>query len=175
METEKYQNIKIQSEDIDRNSFSINNLSSLKESFPDLDNDTLARYLIAKNNDYIAAFDQLTRSENLRKEYTHVKKAQCLHEIAKGKAYIHGHDKQGRPLMIIHLRKHDLEDRDLNEMIKMTMWWVEQAIHKMPKNCSRFTVLVDRSDCEKQVDSEYLQHISGIFQVGRALLELSPK
>ena len=121
--------------------------------------------LIANNNNYDGAVEQLNRAEEQKKNYTNVKKAQCLREIVKGKAYVHGHDKQGRPLMIVHAGMHDLEDRDLNEMMLMTLWWTEQAIARMPPNCTRFTLLLDIRDCTKQVDSEYLHRISKIFQV----------
>ena len=153
------------SEDIDVDRLTIESFLALKELFPAVDNDTLGRYLIAKNNDVIAAADQLRRTEQWKAEYWHVKKSQCLNEINTGKAYLQGHDKDGRPLLVLTARLHDTGKRDLKEMLLMTLWWTEQAIARLPPNKSRFTILLDRDNCDQPLDTEYLQRLSEIFQV----------
>ena len=155
----------LKSTDLNRSKFTEENVVKLREQFPHLDDETLARYLIAQNNDIVGAAKKLLKAEDLKTEYWHVKKSQCINEIITGTAYLHGTDKEGRPLLVLHARLHDPDKRDLKEMIQMTLWWTEQALSKLPEDKSQFVILLDRDNCENALDTEYLQKVAEIFQV----------
>eukprot|EP01032_Pedospumella_encystans_P022584 gene22584-25589_t len=154
----------LKSTDLNRSKFTEENVVKLREQFPHLDDETLARYLIAQNNDIAGATKKLLKAEDLKSEYWHVKKSQCINEIITGTAYLHGTDKEGRPLLVLHARLHDPDKRDLKEMIQMTLWWTEQALSKLPEDKSQFVILLDRDNCENALDTEYLQKVAEIFQ-----------
>ena len=157
--------LKLKCTDIDSRRFTYQNLAELKERYPDEENDTLARYLIANNDDITSTCTQLNKAISLREEYSGIKKASCFNEIAKGSAYLHGHDKEGRPLLIVHARMHDPDNRVLKESVLMTLWWTEQAIAQLSDKYSRFTILLDRDNCENAVDTEYMQALAEVFVV----------
>jgi hypothetical protein len=151
--------------DINPSKFSSENLASLKEQFPNKENDTLARYLVANNNAVDKAAQQLQRADALSEEYTNVSMKQCINEITKGTAYLHGEDRDGRPLLIVNARMHDPVNRDVKQCVLMTLWWTEQAIARLQDQHSKFTVLVDRANCENDVDKEFMKLLSEVFLV----------
>ena len=159
--------------DIDRIRFSLHNVEVLRKQFPRLDDSTLARYLVAKNDNVNRAVEQLTKAEKLKRDYWHIKKEQCINEIKKGTAYIHGYDKEGRPLIIIHARMHLLDNRNLKESVLMTLWWTELAISMLPDDKSRFTILLDRDNCDNPPDTEYMSAIAHVFQVNTSTICVS--
>eukprot|EP00598_Pedospumella_elongata_P010771 CAMPEP_0184991298 /NCGR_PEP_ID=MMETSP1098-20130426/36208_1 /TAXON_ID=89044 /ORGANISM="Spumella elongata, Strain CCAP 955/1" /LENGTH=690 /DNA_ID=CAMNT_0027516699 /DNA_START=87 /DNA_END=2160 /DNA_ORIENTATION=+ len=154
----------LKSTDLNKSKFTEENVVKLRDQFPHLDDETLARYLIAQNNDIAGAAKKLLKAEDLKTEYWHIKKSQCINEIITGTAYLHGTDKEGRPLLVLHARLHDPDKRDLKEMIQMTLWWTEQALSKLPADKSQFVILLDRDNCENALDTEYLQKVAEIFQ-----------
>lgn len=158
-------NVHLKCSDIDRSRFSQPNFEALKEHYPSKDNDTLARYLVANNNDVDKAIAQLKRADELSKEFAQIGMSRCVTEIAKGSAYVHGHDKEGRPLIIVHARLHDPVNRDVKESVLMTLWWTEQAISKLNDEHSRFTILLDRDNCENAADTEYMKLLAHVFLV----------
>lgn len=162
----------LKSTDLNRSKFTEENVVKLKDRFPRCDDETLARYLIAQNNDVEGAATKLLKAEDLKTEYWHIRKSQCINEIKTGTAYLHGTDKEGRPLLVIHARLHDPDTRDLKEMIQMTLWWTEQALSKLPEDKSQFVILLDRDNCENAIDTEYLQKVAEIFQVSKLLYNL---
>ena len=155
----------LKSTDLNRFKFTEENVVKLKVEFPHLDDETLARYLIAQNNDLRSASMKLSKAEDLKAEYWHIKKSQCIGEIKKGTAYLHGCDREGRPVLVLLARLHDPVKRNLQEMIQMTLWWTEQALAKLPADKSQFVILLDRDNCENALDTEYLQKVAEIFQV----------
>jgi len=150
-------------EDINVQKMSKSSFESLKRNFPMKSNDTLARYLIANNDDHIGAGKQLQRADAHGREYSGIKMSRCRAEIEKGSAYIHGCDKEGRPIIIVHARLHDPVNRNVKESVLMTLWWTEQAIARLPSNLSRFTILLDRDNCDNAADKEYMQELSKVF------------
>jgi len=155
----------LKSTDLNRFKFTEENVVKLKGVFPHLDDETLARYLIAQNNDLEGASKKLVKAEELKSEYWHIKKSQCIGEIKTGTAYLNGFDREGRPVLVILARLHDAEKRNLQEMILMTLWWTEQALARLPADKSQFVILLDRDNCENALDTEYLQKVAEIFQV----------
>jgi len=156
----------IVSKDLKRDKFSDKYVRILKEKFSHLKNDDIARYLIANNNNLRGAEAQLERAEAWKKSgHWHVLKDDCLREVNKGKCYAIGHDREGRPMLTVHAKMHDPNDRDLKEMVLMTLWWTEQAIAQLPPDKSKFTFFLVRDGCESvPYDTEYMQYLSGVFQ-----------
>jgi hypothetical protein len=155
----------IRSNDIDRSKFTEANHRDLKAEFPHVDDDTIARYLIARDNDLFMANELLTKAEKWRSINYPILKQDCLGELGKGKFYTHGVDKEGRPLFIVHGIRHDPKNRNIEELAKATLWMVEQVIKRLPDNKSKYTVLMDRTDCGlTHVDLEFSKHFNKLFQ-----------
>jgi len=155
----------VKSKDIDRSKYSEDKLAKMKERFPDVDNDTLARYLIARNNKMKNAIPLLQGADAWRSVWRPILKEDCINEIMKGKIYVRGVDKEGRPLLIIRARFHDPKNRTIDEMAKMVMWWTEQVISRLPDDKSKYTILLDRSDAGiSNQDLEFMRCFSQLFQ-----------
>jgi hypothetical protein len=157
--------VKLKCTDIDSLRYSAANVVTLREQYPNKSDDTLARYLVANNNDVVAASVQLQKADALSAEYANIKMSRCITEIAKGEAYIHGEDRDGRPLIVVNARLHDPVNRNVKESVLMTLWWTEQAIARLPEKHSRFTILLDRDNCENAADTEYMQALAQVFMV----------
>lgn len=156
---------RLKSADIDKGEFSEESLRQLHSDFPLESLDTLARYLIARKDDVKAAAEQLRRAQTWQEKHSPILKRQCIGEIRKGKVYVRGVDKEGRPLLVITSRLHNPNERDVHEMLLMTLWFTEIAIARMPPHMTKFTVLIDREGYEHAGDSEFMQLLSEVFQV----------
>jgi len=157
--------ITINSKEIDQSIISRENLINMKRQFPDLDYDTLSRYLIAQKDNPFKACAQLRKTMKLREKYWGINHHHCLHEISSGKCFFAGFDKERRPVLVINARLHHVQRRDLMESVLMTLWWMEYAIAKLPPNMSRITILIDRVGCDNiPLDRELIQTLAGIFQ-----------
>jgi hypothetical protein len=157
--------ISIKSQDIDQSKFSEENHRSLKTQFPHLDDDTIARYLIARNDDLDLASELLNKSQKWRSVHFPILKQDCMGELSKAKMYTHGVDKEGRPLLIIHGIRHDPRDRDIETLAKAALWTMEQVIKRLPEDKSKYTILIDRTDCGlANQDIEFTRHFSKLFQ-----------
>lgn len=160
--------IVIASTDIDPSKYSAANLLKLREAFPELPDEALARYLIARNNNLQQATEQLTKAEKIRLDMFPVLKSACLKEMKIGKLYTHGFDKEGRPLLIWTSRLHSAKDRVLEETGRLAIWWTEYIIrNRLPADKSKYTVLIDRTNfTNENSDIELIRHLAGAFQVG---------
>jgi len=155
----------VKSKDIDSAKYTKEKLAKMKEQFPDVDNDTLARYLIARNNKMKQAVPLLQAAEAWRHVWRPILKEDCLSEIMKGKIYTKGFDKEGRPLLIIRSKLHNPKERSIDEMAKMVCWWIEQIISRIPDGKSKYTVLLDRTDAGiANQDLEFIKCFSQLFQ-----------
>jgi len=154
----------IKSKDIDKAKITEVNMQRLHQSLPNLDADTLARYLIARKNKVKASTKLLTTAESWRSQHWPVLKQDCINEINKGKIYVKGTDKDGRALLIFRTRFHDARNRDPEEMAKMVMWWTEQAIKELPSDKSKFSILFDRTDAPNTQDFEFVKYFAKLFQ-----------
>ena len=156
----------IKSKDIDVAKFSENNIVKMRASFPGLNDDILARYLIARNDDLTKACEQLQRAIEWKAAHYPILKASCLKEINSGKLYIRGHDKEGRPLLIYRSRNSFPKERDLEECARMLVWFAEHIQHKMPDTMTKYTLLIDRIDHKSEnTDMDLMKHVSAQFQV----------
>jgi len=139
--------------------------SQLKEKFPNEPEESLARFLVARNYDVDMAAAQLQKHIVWRSSFLPVRKSSCLNEISKGKAYIHGHDKDGHPLIVFNVRLNWPKERDFDEQVRMSVWWVQQAIASLPPDKSKFTLLINRiGSVQGNIDVEIDKAVLTIFQ-----------
>jgi hypothetical protein len=154
------------SADIDVSKFGNDEFAILKSQFPDESDETVVRFLIARNNNVAKASEMLAAHIEWRKSNWPVLKSSCLNEINKGKAYVHGVDKEGHPLLIYRVRMNVASDRDVEEMGKMIMFMLQTAVNSMPPDKSKFSIFFDRSGFEqKNSDIEFMRHMTPIMQV----------
>lgn len=160
-----FSDIVIKSSDIDQSLFSEENHRSLKAKFPHLEDDTIARYLIARNNNLEKADELLTKSQKWRNVHFPILKQDCITELRKAKVYTHGHDKEGRPLLIVHGVRHIPGDRNMEETAKAALWMMEQVIKRLPEDKTKYTILMDRSGAGlANQDIEFTKHFTKLFQ-----------
>jgi hypothetical protein len=157
----------ILSEDIDPSKYTLENFYAVRQRFPDLPDEMIARYLIARNNDVDKAIEQLEKANALRAANWPILKSSCFNEMKSGKLYTHGFDREGRPLLIWKPGKNFPKERNLEETSRLLIFWVEKTLKlHMPPNKSKYTILVDRSDFTKEnADMELMKHTSTTFQV----------
>lgn len=156
----------IKSRDIDIHKFSESHVITMRDKFPGLNDDVLARYLIARNNDVVKACEQLERALTWKALHCPVMKSSCLKEISSGKLYVRGFDKDGRPLLIYRSVKSFPADRDLEECGRMLVWFAEHVQRRMPPHFSKYTLLIDRVGHKSEnTDQELMKHMSNSFQV----------
>lgn len=109
---------KINSTDIDFSKVPIQKFRAFKSKFPDEMDETLARFLIGKAMDIEKATEQLQGHIEWRSLNWPIKKSSCLNELATGKLYSYGVDKDGRPLIIFSPRFNFPKQRDVKEMVR---------------------------------------------------------
>jgi len=154
----------IKSKDIDITKFSESHVVTMREKFPGLDDQVLARYLIARNNDLEKACEQLTRALNWQALHCPVMKSSCQKEIASGKLYVRGVDKEGRPLLVYRSCKSFPAERDLEECGRMLVWFAEHVKKRLPPHLTKYTLLIDRvGHKQENTDQELMKHMSGAF------------
>lgn len=51
-------------------------------------------------------------------------------EHDSGKAVIFGQDKYGRPILYVHARKHNMYDRDIDEVKRAIIYYLEESVRK---------------------------------------------
>lgn len=157
--------VSILSEDIKKLSskYSPSLIYELKKSFPEESDETLARFLIARNGDHLLARELLRENIVWRRDNLPVLKETCLDEICRGKVYRYGTDKEGHPLAIFRPRLNDPSTRDMGEMSRMIIWWASVIMAEMPPTLSKCTILVDRTDV-KSPDVPFLRAFGSVFQ-----------
>jgi hypothetical protein len=155
----------ITSIDIDPEKYSLENLQLMRDAFPGAPDEELARYLIGRKNDFEEAKAQLIRRKTWAVENLPVTKAMCGQEFLPGKFYLHGVDKEGRPLLIWRVRFNFPANRDINKLLKTFCYWTEAAIRAMLPQYSKYTVLMDRSGFKQEnADMEMIKAVSGALQ-----------
>jgi hypothetical protein len=155
----------ITSVDIEPEKYSLENLQRMRDRFPGVPDETLARYLIARSDDFEKAQAFLQKVMRWKSQHWPVLQRTCGKEFSIGKLYVRGVDKEGRPLIIWHSRLNNPNERDLEEVGRLCMWWAEYAVRKaMPENRSKFVFLVNRCD-QQQGDMEMIKYSAQRFQV----------
>lgn len=165
------QPMQIVSTDIDTTKFTYDALVQMREKFPEENDETLARFLIARNGDVVKASALFECHLQWRLENYPVLKSSCINEIAKGKVYLRGTDREGHPLLVWRVRFNFPKERDLEEMARMVYWWFYVALSALPADKSKITLLMDRTGyTSENSDIEFLKYLSGNLQVITDLL-----
>lgn len=137
----------------------------MRNQFAGVPDVTLARYLIARNDDVEKASDLLKGCLAWKTLYFPILKSSLPNEFPLGKLMCKGVDKEGRPLLIWTASKNIAKDRDINEAGRLLMWWTEYTVRQMSGTMTKFTVLIDRSNFKREnSDLELVKHITGRFQ-----------
>ncbi len=133
---------------------------------------TLRRFLVARKlniSDAVAMIEKNTawRAETLPVKVTPAVRA----ELQKGKFYVHGHDAQKRPLMIIRSGKFDPKTRDLSAAVDSVVQTLESEVNKLDAevaagtrdSAASFAVFYDRTgfSVRKNWDLDFLKGIAG--------------
>lgn len=75
-----------------------------------------------------------------------------------------GVDKQGLPIIVWNVRLHDGKNRDLAALTRLSMWWIEYALSKLPADKSKITVIMNRIDFRSEnQDIEFCKRLADIF------------
>jgi hypothetical protein len=158
--------IVIKSKDVDRSLFSDANLLAMRGAFPGMEDEALAKYLIARNDSVEKATEQLKKAVEWKAEHWPVLKSSCMKEVTSGKLYMRGVDKEGRPLLIFRTRFSFPKERDLEESARMLVFFAEHVMRALPDDMSKYTLLVDRTDHKSEnTDMDLMKHVSSQFQV----------
>ncbi len=157
--------LEITSTDIDSSKFTIESFNQMKEQFPLESDETIARFLIARNGIVDKASVLLANHIEWKKTNLPVLKSSCINEIRKGKMYLHGCDLEGHPLLIYRVRMNLPRERDIEEMGRMSLWWLFLSLRHLPPDKTKITLLFDRSDFKSEnSDIEFMQHLTPLFQ-----------
>lgn len=137
----------------------------LKKLFPDEPDESVARFLIAREYNVEKAADQLGSFISWRSTYFPIYKTDLLKEISSGVIYVHGQDKEGHPLIIYSPRIHNPKESSLEQQVKLSMWWMHVAMSRLPADKSKFTLLIDRTGSGREnMDLEWDKAVLAIFQ-----------
>lgn len=117
----------IKSEDIDLKKFSIENLYEMRASFPGYHDEDYARFLIARNDNLDAAKEMFYNHLLWKESNPKPTKDSCINLLRKKFLYLHGSDLEGHPLLIAKMCRHDPYDRDLDEMNRQLLWWLDHV------------------------------------------------
>ena len=156
--------IVIPSIDVDRSKFTDENLIVMRSHFPTLSDQVLAMYLIARQNDIEKAKHMLEKALRWKERRWPVLKRDCISEVNTGKLYVHGTDKEGRPLLVYRVCLHDPKKRDLETMARSVVWWTEQALSRLPGDKTQISVIFDRTDgSAANQDHEFYKQFLTLF------------
>lgn len=155
----------ILSKDVDPAKYSLKHLQRMRDIFPAIPDVTLARYLIARNNDVEKASALLKSGIAWKSLYFPILKSTIPKEFPIGKLYVRGVDKEGRPLLIWVTRLNIAKERDINEAGRLLLWWTEYIIRQLPDTMTKYTILIDRTSFSREnSDLELMKHCSSRFQ-----------
>jgi hypothetical protein len=94
-----------------------------------INDDVLNRFMVARGNDEKNALNMWEQWVKWKLEF----KPECItikeikNELASGKAFIHGYDKEGRPCIVVKNCKHIPEKTDLEEFMRFFIYTVDKA------------------------------------------------
>jgi hypothetical protein len=158
----------VRTDDLNTNKFSFDALVAMRKEFPDLDDETLSRFLIARNGDLSKSIPLLQDHLIWRVRNAAISKEEIAVEARKGRIYMRGFDKEGHPVIVWNSRFHSSRDRDIEEMVKLATYWVEYAIMKMPPGKCKITFIINRIDAlSDSSDIELAKRVIKLFSVSQ--------
>jgi hypothetical protein len=149
----------------DSTNFSAKHLQTLKKEFPNLSDEELLRYLVARDDNIYKAKEKLYKAQALKlKLGWPIRRQDCFNEMKTGKIYCRGNDQEGRPVIIFNSGLHDTGTRNLEETRKLLIWWAEHLFqHRLAPNKSKATILVNLSS--HRIDIQLFKSSVSLFQV----------
>ena len=126
------------------------------------DGGTLRRYLRVANGDIKVARRMVQRHvewqwANIPVQVT----PELQEELAKGKVYMNGNDRQGRPIIVMRSGRFDPRKRKLDTALMAFVYHVELAMAARPAGVEEIVILYDRRGFKltKHWDYEYLKNV----------------
>jgi len=107
------------------------------------DSAMLRRFLIARRLQIPATVAMLEAHVAWREQTLPIHLSEVRSEIHKGKAYEHGVDVKGRPLVFVCSRNFDPNTRDLEQCLRAIIYMLNSALRK---HDAQFAVFYDRTD-----------------------------
>ncbi len=111
-----------------------------------LNNEQIKRFKVARQNNFQKAFQMWINWVNWKIEYKPelIKPEDVMTDYNIGKSFIHGCDKEGKPIIVILVAKHLPDNVKLENTLKLAIYWFEEAIKL--SNDKEVCVLVDNKD-----------------------------
>eukprot|EP00850_Spirogloea_muscicola_P009073 SM000050S16998 [mRNA] locus=s50:360274:362715:+ [translate_table: standard] len=133
-----------------------------------VDDATLNRFLRARGMRVHKAAKLYVGHVRWRKEYLpqgRVLQSEIANELAADKCFLQGHDKAGRPIIVVHGCKHDAAGRNLDEFKRYCVFNVDQAVNNMQDGIETFCAILDLQNVGyKNLDSKALIAIFDFLQ-----------
>eukprot|EP00850_Spirogloea_muscicola_P015094 SM000113S24050 [mRNA] locus=s113:170811:173166:- [translate_table: standard] len=133
-----------------------------------VDDATLSRFLRARSMRVHKAAKLYVGHVRWRKEYLpqgRVLQSEIANELAADKCFLQGHDKAGRPIIVVHGCKHDAAGRNLDEFKRYCVFNVDQAVDNMQDGIETFCAILDLQNVGfKNLDSKALIAIFDFLQ-----------
>jgi len=155
----------IKSKDIDVTKIPIDSFRLMKQQFSTETDTKIAQFLIARSYNVEKASELLKANQKWRSETFPLNKATFANEMAKGKAYFIGYDKQGHPVLMYISRQHNPKERDPQEVANLFWFWAEFLISKLPPDRSKIVLLVNRVGSGfNNFDQEFMKQFAKVGQ-----------
>ncbi len=94
-----------------------------------INDDVLERFMIARDNKETKALEMWLQWAEWRIKYKpeSITPNEIKNEVASGKAYLHGYDKEGRPCIVVKNCKHLPDESDFDEVMRFFIYTVDSA------------------------------------------------
>lgn len=114
-----------------------------------ISDDIMTRTLIARENNEPKALEMWKVWLDWRLKYhpESITEESIQNELSKGKSFMHGFDKEGRPCIIIYNGKHIPEETDVDEFMRYMVYMVEKACKMADETGTKqICVIADRTN-----------------------------
>lgn len=149
--------------DLNTGKYHVAQFNEMKSHFPETDDVTLARFLIARNGDLCKSKPMYEEHLKWKEHNWPALKSSCMNELKLGKSYVKGEDKLGHPLIIFHTHLHDPQNRDCEELVRMAIFTFETAIAQMKDKTCKVTVLINRCNAGNGSDVEFARMLTTLL------------
>ncbi|GMH32429.1 hypothetical protein BSKO_00263 [Bryopsis sp. KO-2023] len=136
-----------------------------------LDDACVSRWLVARGNDPSCAEEAIRTHAVWREEYVpngRISEAEVLNEIRAQKVFLQGHDNKGQALLVVHARKHDMGDRNIEETERFICYVLDNSgalASQREESAGKICVIFDLSGLRlKNLDVKGLGAIFDLLQ-----------
>eukprot|EP01041_Mallomonas_annulata_P010104 gene10104-21052_t len=139
--------------------------NQFRKLFSDRNQEELKRFLAARNWNLEKATTFLKEHISWRKLNIPVRPQSCMEELIKAKCFVHGVDRTEHPIIYYFTRKQDPKTRKIDEVIRMLVYRMEQAIVKLPDRDGKITIVFCRDgSTNANLDIEIIKPVADVFQ-----------